>query len=155
MLKSTCDKCGATVLGITAGLTKVNQQYLCERCLKQRQAIDHAKLHPNHIVEEGVHKCPFCKESINELAVKCKHCGEFLIDESYTPPRTVNASFVAGILALLLGPIGLWYKRRWIAGIAWLLVAILTVSLTNDPALLLIMLWFGIVIHATIAKWGK
>ncbi len=26
-------------------------------------------------------KCPFCGEEIDESAVKCKHCGEFLTKE--------------------------------------------------------------------------
>ena len=34
-------------------------------------------------------KCPFCAEEIQDEAIKCKHCGEFL-DGSVRPPAAGN-----------------------------------------------------------------
>ncbi len=74
MLKLHCDRCGAFVSGITTSLKKVDSQYLCPKCVEYRRQA-------KHIVVQGIHRCPYCHEEIQPAAVKCKHCGEFLIEE--------------------------------------------------------------------------
>jgi uncharacterized protein YacL len=54
-------------------------------------------------------KCPFCAEEIQEEAVKCRFCGEFL-DDSYKPKPKTKWYFSTSVIViglLVAGPFAL------------------------------------------------
>jgi len=60
-------------------------------------------------------KCPFCAEEIQDDAIKCKHCGEFIIDGQ----SPLKWYFKTGILVtafLCVGPLAMplvWFHPRF------------------------------------------
>jgi predicted nucleic acid-binding Zn ribbon protein len=95
-------------------------------------ALDHGKG-----VITSMKRCPFCAEEIQDAAVKCKHCGEFL-DSAKATARTepqLKWYFKGVYLVIILGCIGplglplIWWHptmhRYWKIGLT-LAICVLT-----------------------------
>jgi uncharacterized membrane protein YvbJ len=80
-------------------------------------------------------KCPFCAEEIQDEAVKCKHCGEFLIDAELKEMRKqgdgkwYHRTPTVVISVLLIGPFALpliWFNPKYsmTSKVIWTIVII-------------------------------
>lgn len=94
-------------------------------------------------------KCPYCSEEIQEEAIKCKHCGEFLIDSKrcdlcnaaiqrsaefctvcgviqsgQSKTQNQKNKTVAALLAIFLGGLGIhkFYLQKTCIGLIYLLL---------------------------------
>ncbi len=69
-------------------------------------------------------ECPYCKEEIKDGAIKCKHCGSMLNGSPSPLSLNPKSKVTAGILALLLGGLGIhkFYLGAWGWGIVYILL---------------------------------
>jgi len=77
-------------------------------------------------------KCPFCAEEIQNEAIKCRFCGEFL-DKSRKPrTKWYYGTFAVVIALLIVGPLALplvWYNPRYKI-ITKVIVTVIVIALT-------------------------
>lgn len=66
-------------------------------------------------------------------------------------PSNRSSDLVAGLLALLFGPLGLYYKRRYGLFYLWILVMIGLVFM-GQIGLIFFPVWLLIVLHSVMAK---
>jgi DNA-directed RNA polymerase subunit M/transcription elongation factor TFIIS len=101
-----------------------------------------AETTPEKPKQENRVRCPYCKESIVQGAIKCKHCGE-TIEKTYREfkQNQIKQAYngVSAVLSLLIPGSGQVYKGQPVNGLAWLITV---------PVCYVLFIPFGLFAHA-------
>ena len=96
-------------------------------------------------MEQNTKTCPFCAETIQAGAVKCRHCGEIIdpvlkTTNQQQQPVQQERKWVPGIaavLSLIIPGAGQMYKGQIGTGIFWLIITTLGYCFFIIPGIIL------------------
>ena len=95
-------------------------------------------------MEQNTKACPFCAETIQAGAVKCRHCGEIIgpvlkttNQQQAVLPERKRVPGIAAVLSLVIPGAGQMYKGHIGTGIFWLIITFIGYCIFIVPGIIL------------------
>jgi len=133
-VKWTCPNCRQNFAIPRDKASRVARMTQCRECSSKSNSGDDLEEIPNaRSVRQTAKTCPYCSEQVAPAAVKCKHCGSYLLAElqyiagssrnrNWSHPAAVTVPIlISGISNILIGV--LWLISLWCFPIGLLQIA--------------------------------